>query len=87
VEVARDERQVRVEKLHPALRFVLLADLDVRLAVVVEGERDEVGAAAHRAVLGERLAARAARIREDLVLLAAERAAVGGQTLRPGSNG
>jgi hypothetical protein len=44
--------------------------------VALEDEGEEVGAAAHRAVLGEGLARASARILEDLVVLAAERARV-----------
>jgi hypothetical protein len=61
------------------LRVVFLGDLDLRVAVVVERERDQVGAAAHRAVFRERLPAAAARIGEELVLFAAERAGIAGQ--------
>ena len=51
-----------------ASRLVLLTDLDLHVAVIVEGERDEVRAAAYRAVFGERLAPPAALVGKDLVL-------------------
>src|ERR1051326_4163293 len=57
-------------------RFVFLRHLDVHVAVGIERQRDQIRAAAHRAVLGERLARSAARIGEDVVLLAAEGAGV-----------
>src|SRR5436190_3339308 len=64
------------------LRFVLLAHADLGLAVVVERQRDEVRAAAHRAVLGEGLTPAAAHVDEELVLLPAERAPIGHARLR-----
>ena len=57
-------------------RFVLLGDLKVDVAVVVDGEGDQVGSTTDCAVLGEGLPTATTRIREDFVLLAAKRAAV-----------
>ena len=55
------------------LRFKLLSRVEAHGAVIPEGERDEIGPAADRAVLGENLAASP---HQNVVVLAAERATV-----------
>jgi hypothetical protein len=55
-------------------RFILLSRVETHSAVIPEGERDEIGPAADRAVLGESLAASPARVHQNVVVLAAERA-------------
>src|SRR5438552_8058710 len=60
----------------PPSRLVFLGGVEEDLAVVLDGERDEVRAAADRAVLRENLASTPARVHEDLVVLAAERATI-----------
>jgi hypothetical protein len=57
-------------------RFILLSRVEAHGTVIPEGERDEVGPAADRAVLGESLAASPARVHQNVVVLAAERATV-----------
>src|SRR5215831_14635589 len=56
--------------------LVLLADLERHVPVLVEGQGDQVRAAADGAVLGEGLAPAATRVGEDLVVLTAERAGI-----------
>src|SRR5215510_15256397 len=56
-------------------RLVFLDHVEGDL-VALENEGDQIGAAADGAILGEGLAGAAARIREDLVVLATERARV-----------
>ena len=68
----------RARRLSPSLnrsRLVLLHHVEAHV-VAFEDERDEIGPAADGAVFGESLAPSAARIREDVVVFAAERAAV-----------
>jgi hypothetical protein len=57
-------------------RFILLSRVEAHGAVIPEGERDEVGPAADRAVLGEGPAASPARVNQNVVVLAAKRATV-----------
>ena len=57
-------------------RFILLSRLEAYGVVIPEGEGDEVGPTANRTVLREVLAASPARVHQNVVVLAAERATV-----------
>jgi hypothetical protein len=57
-------------------RTVSLTTIALHVAVLVDGQRGEVGSTADRAVLGKPLPTPAAHVDEDLVLFAAERALV-----------
>src|SRR5262245_33835654 len=59
------------------LRFVLLRDLELWIAVGIDGDGDEIRPAAYCTVLGVDLPRAATGIHEGVVLLAAERARVG----------
>jgi hypothetical protein len=60
----------------PCSRLVLLGDLEAHVAILLDGQGDEVGPTADHAILGEGLTTARARVHEDLVLLTAERAGV-----------